>query len=130
MITLIFEGETNSEVLQKMKDMLALLVPAPVEASAPAAVKTPAPAPAVAFRRPAPAPVEAPAPAAVEAPAPAAVDAEALRTEIRKLLTPLMRTERAAQARGLVNSYGDGLSAVPVDSLPDLLTKAREFANV
>lgn len=64
-------------------------------------------------------------PAPAVAPAP---DAEALRTEIRALLTPLMRGDKAAAARALVKSYGDGISSVPEDKLPELLAKAKELA--
>lgn len=77
----------------------------------------------------APAPVlEAdPAPAPTPAPTPKAADPEALRTEIRAVLTPHMRGDRAAEAKALVKKFGpSGLGSVPEDSLADLLTEAKE----
>lgn len=67
---------------------------------------------------------------AAEAPAPAkAPDAEELRTKIRSLLTPVMKTDKAAAARTLVKSFGEGIGAVPEDKLAELLAKAEELAK-
>lgn len=80
-----------------------------------AADDTPSPAPT-------PQPEQAPPPAALKA-----ADPEALRTEIRAVLTPHMRGDRAAEAKALVKKFGpSGLGSVPEDSLADLLTEAKE----
>ena len=86
----------------------------PAEEPAAPAAETPAPAPAA----------EAPAPAPAKAP-----DAEDLRTKIRALLTPVMKTDKAAAARALVKSFGEGIGAVPEDKLAELLAKAEELAK-
>ena len=67
---------------------------------------------------------EAPASAPAKAP-----DAEDLRTKIRALLTPVMRTGKAVAARALVKSFGEGIGAVPEDKLAELLAKAEELAK-
>lgn len=79
-------------------------------------------------------PAAAEAPIVVEAPAPApapakAADPEDQRTEIRALLTPLMKGDKAAAARALVKSFGEGIGAVPADKLADLLAQAKELAQ-
>ena len=77
----------------------------------------------------------APAAAAAAVPAPAAeapakaTDPEGQRTEIRALLTPLMKGDKSAAARALVKSFGEGIGAVPVDKLADLLAQAKELAQ-
>lgn len=62
-------------------------------------------------------------------PAPKKVDAEALRTEVRALLTPLMKTAQAGAAKALVKTFGDGIGSVPEDKLPELLEKARALVG-
>lgn len=83
-----------------------------------------APAPQVEAPVQAPEPAPAPAPAAQAKPA----DNEAMRVEIRTILTAAFRGSRAAEAKALLKRYGDGLSSVDDDSLPALLNEAKEFA--
>ena len=86
--------------------------------------------PQVPVEQPAPAPAEpTPVTAPVTAPAPVKLDAEALRTEIRAVLAPLM-SQRGAEIKALLNRYGaTGLSSVEEDSLPALLSDAKEMAR-
>lgn len=83
-------------------------------------------------KKPKPATEPAPASEPASAPAPTppkAADPEEIRTQIRAALTPLMTTDKAAQARALVKQFGAGISAVPEDKLAELLAKAQEMTN-
>lgn len=70
-----------------------------------------------------------PAPAPAPTPAAQGPDPEALRVEIRTILTPLMKTDKVAAARALVKKYGTGVSDVPADKLQALLDEAKELAK-
>jgi len=109
-------GESLHDCLVQLGLELGVFTPEePAAAPAPAAEQAPAP-------EPAPAPEQAAAPAQAKAP-----DSEALRTEIRAVLTPHMRGDRAAEAKALVKKFGpSGLSSVPEDSLAALLSEVKE----
>lgn len=64
------------------------------------------------------------APEPTPAPEPA-LDGEALRVKIRGLLTPLMKGDKAGAARGLVRRFGDSITVIPEDKLPELLAEAE-----
>lgn len=110
-------GDTLEDCIVALAKQLKSVV-ALANDPAPARVVDDTPSPA-----PAPQPEQAPPPA----PAPKAADPEALRTEIRAVLTPHMRGDRAAEAKALVKKFGpSGLGSVPEDSLAALLTEAKE----
>jgi hypothetical protein len=109
-------GDTLEDCIVALaKQLQSVVALANDPAPARAADDTPSPAPT-------PQPEQAPPPAA-----PKAADPEALRTEIRAVLTPHMRGDRAAEAKALVKKFGpSGLSSVPEDSLAALLSEVKE----
>lgn len=139
-ITLVIEGDSLADVLSQLKAAASNLdkvevdsrpyiagdrwyekfVQLPTEAVA-AVDETAGLAPAAVAGASPPTPASPPAPAA-QAP-------EELRTAIRGVLTPLMKGDKAADARALVKKYGAGVSAVPDDKLQDLLDEAKELAK-
>lgn len=112
-------GETLEECLATLFVNVQTLVESSEQAAAPAA---PAPAPAPAHQ-------VAAADETASLPPAKKVDPEAMRTEVRALLTPLMKTDQAGAAKALVKSFGDGIGAVPEDKLPELLQKARALVG-
>lgn len=138
MIKISVEGATTQELSSKLLEIGRLLaaepVPAPSEGKPTRQRKAPAPTPAgTPPSAAAPVPglalesgefVPAPELAPALAPTPV-VDSEAVRSELRAMLSGLVRAGKQPAVNELVTSYAPALSQVPVDKLPELKQKAE-----